>query len=606
MKHTMKYTFTLLSGCMLIVTSSCTNSAVFAPEKLLADPNGANIFLVDNSGNKLVKFDRNTRKQSGALQLSEAVNNLAAAADGNVWVLTGNANGKLIKVNPNSMKEEGSLPLGYTPSAVCEVGNSNVVWVAQRHNNEVWKIEGAANPAAAKVATKVTVGREPIGLLPYADDAKILVLNNLPEEAATQFPTASTLDILDTQNGKVMGRIALPNGTTDVKDGVVDKQGDYAYVVHLIARYQLPTNQLDRGWMMTNAMSVIDLRGDSLLTTVLLDTPQRGAANPNDIAISPDNNMLFVALAGTHEVCAIDRNAMHERIEASREGKHLVPSLKSFDDIPNDAGFLHGIRAFYPTGGKGTRGVEAAANGVYVADYFSGEFKCMALDGSETEVLLSGTPLTETTVGKGDLYFHDATIAFQAWQSCASCHPNGARVDGLNWDLLNDGMGNPKNTKSLLLAHATPPCMITGIRKDAFVAVRSGIKYILFSNAAESYGNEVDAYLQNLQPLPSPYLVDGGLSEKALRGKEHFDKNCAACHNGAYYTDGKQYAVSWNDGADKEKAMDVPVLVEVWRTAPYLYDGRAATMDEVLQIHGPAEKLSNDQLSELSEYVLSL
>ncbi|MGL4492235.1 MAG: cell surface protein, partial [Tannerellaceae bacterium] len=64
--------------------------------------------------------------------------------------------------------------------------------------------------------------------------------------------------------------------------------------------------------------------------------------------------------------------------------------------------------------------------------------------------------------------------------------------------------------------------------------------------------------------------------------------------------------VSWNDGADKEKTMDVPALVEVWRTAPYLYDGRAATMDEVLQIHGPAEKLSNDQLSELSEYVLSL
>ena len=135
MKHTMKYTFTLLSGCMLIVTSSCTNSAVFAPEKLLADPNGANIFLVDNAGNKLVKFDRNTRKQSGALQLGEAINNLAVASDGGVWLLTGNANGKLIKVNPSSMKEEGSLSLGYTPSAICEVGNSNAVWVAQRHNN---------------------------------------------------------------------------------------------------------------------------------------------------------------------------------------------------------------------------------------------------------------------------------------------------------------------------------------------------------------------------------------------------------------------------------------------------------------------------------------
>jgi cytochrome c peroxidase len=44
--------------------------------------------------------------------------------------------------------------------------------------------------------------------------------------------------------------------------------------------------------------------------------------------------------------------------------------------------------------------------------------------------------------------FHDATIGHQSWQSCASCHPDG-RAGGLNWDLLNDGIGNPKNTKSV-------------------------------------------------------------------------------------------------------------------------------------------------------------
>ena len=46
--------------------------------------------------------------------------------------------------------------------------------------------------------------------------------------------------------------------------------------------------------------------------------------------------------------------------------------------------------------------------------------------------------------GRGNMYFHDATLGFQGWQSCASCHPNDARADGLNWDLLNDGLGNPK------------------------------------------------------------------------------------------------------------------------------------------------------------------
>ena len=59
---------------------------------------------------------------------------------------------------------------------------------------------------------------------------------------------------------------------------------------------------------------------------------------------------------------------------------------------------------------------------------------------------------------EGERLFNDTTLCHQRWQSCASCHPDG-RTDGLNWDLLNDGIGNPKNTKSLLLASEKPPEM---------------------------------------------------------------------------------------------------------------------------------------------------
>ena len=50
-------------------------------------------------------------------------------------------------------------------------------------------------------------------------------------------------------------------------------------------------------------------------------------------------------------------------------------------------------------------------------------------------------------VRRGEFYFHNATICLEGWQSCSSCHPDG-RADGLNWDLLNDGYDNPKNTRA--------------------------------------------------------------------------------------------------------------------------------------------------------------
>jgi cytochrome c peroxidase len=55
-----------------------------------------------------------------------------------------------------------------------------------------------------------------------------------------------------------------------------------------------------------------------------------------------------------------------------------------------------------------------------------------------------------------------------------------------------------------------------------------------------------------------------------------------------------------------------PTLVEVWRTAPYLHDGSAANMRDVLTTHnrnnrhGSTSRLSEQELNDLLEYVLSL
>jgi cytochrome c peroxidase len=57
---------------------------------------------------------------------------------------------------------------------------------------------------------------------------------------------------------------------------------------------------------------------------------------------------------------------------------------------------------------------------------------------------------------------------------------------------------------------------------------------------------------------------------------------------------------------------DTPSLIEVWRSGPYLHDGRAATIRDVITTfnrddrHGTTSKLTPQQLDELVEYVLSL
>ncbi len=221
-----------------------------------------------------------------------------------------------------------------------------------------------------------------------------------------------------------------------------------------------------------------------------------------------------------------------------------------------------------------------------------------------------------TTLRLGEMYFNDATICFQGWQSCASCHDDDARVDGLNWDLLNDGIGNPKDTKSLVLCYQTPPVMSLGVRATAEVAVRSGIQNSLGTALPEEVAAAMDEWLKSLQPAPSPHLVNGQLSESARRGEKLFksaDTGCVNCHEPPFLTDLHSYNVGTQNAFDKEdKEFDTPTLRELWRTAPYLHDGSAATIRDVLTTrnpkdeHGKTSRLTPQQIDDLAEYLLSL
>ena len=64
--------------------------------------------------------------------------------------------------------------------------------------------------------------------------------------------------------------------------------------------------------------------------------------------------------------------------------------------------------------------------------------------------------------------------------------------------------------------------------------------------------------------------------------------------------------------SDEPGRFDTPTLVELWRTAPYLHHGRAATLRQVLTTmnandeHGKTSRLSGDDTDALIEYLKSL
>ena len=606
----------------LFLTFFGFNSAIFAakagkeylsPFALVADNEGKNLYVAEATSKQVAVFNIAEGKVTKVISLPEEPTGLAVSPDGRlVYVTAGGPEGKVYVIDLKSGKVKDALPAGHTPVAPVASPDGKVLYFCNRFNNNVSIFDLTKKSELAKVA----VTREPVAAAITRDGRFLFVANHLPAGAADGDYTAAVVSILDTTTKQNVKTIDLPNGSTGLQDICISSDGRHAYITHILARYQLPTTQLDRGWMNTNALSIIDISKKKLLNTVLLDDVDLGAANPWGVVCTEDGNYICITHAGSHEVSVIDAASLHKKLASVDKGEKVSDVSHSPSDVPNDLSFLVGLRRRLKLTGNGPRGLVVIGAKVYAAEYFTDSIGIVDINPesypkARSIALETGKSLTK--VRKGQMLFNDASLCFQHWQSCASCHPGGGRVDALNWDLLNDDIGNPKNTKSMLLAHKTPPAMMTGVRPDAESAVRAGIRHIQFAVRPEGDAVAIDEYLKSLEPVQSPFLVKGKLSKAARKGRRVFNKaECASCHTPPLYTDLKKYNIGTGKGLDENQSFDTPTLVEVWRTSPYLYDGRAQTIKEVLteynagDKHGKTSTLTEKEIKSLAEFILSL
>lgn len=592
------------------------------PSALVASPDGTRLFVACADAAKVMAVDPATGKAVATVGVPAEPTALALAPDAKtLYVTCGAPKGVVCAIDLATMKVAKPLAAGHTPTGVAPHPDGKRLYVCNRFDNDVSVIDVAAN----KELSRIPAIREPVGAVATPDGKTVYVINHLPLARADGDVVTAQVTAIDAASGTV-SQIPLPNGSTGLRGICITPDGKHVLVTHILARFHLPTTQLERGWQNTNALTIIDAANRKPLNTVLLDDVDLGAANPWGVTCSADGKWVAVAHFGTHEVSLIDLPATLAKIAQipaqppaggapAYTGGRYMPTSQA--DIPNDLAFLVDLRRRIHLDGKGARGVAIAGGKAYAAMYFSDSLSAADL-APDSRPNVASLPLGPKPkwdkVRRGEVIFADATVCFQHWQSCASCHPDG-RADGLNWDLLNDGIGNPKNNKSMLLTHKTPPAMFSGVRDSAEAAVRSGFRHILFAVVPDEDAACVDEYLKSLKPVPSPHLVDGKLSPAAERGKSLFsapEVGCAECHPAPLYTNLKEYDLGTVKRKDADPKVDTPTLVECWRTAPYLHDGRHLDVTELIKRgeHGFNKErpmlLSDDDIRDLVEFVLSL
>jgi len=621
-----------MAGVFFAEAEAAGKTTYRSPFDLKYSPEGKYIAVSDLTGGVLVIIDAAAGRASQEVALKGEPTGVAWAADGSkVYVAERNA-GTVAEVDPAKGKVLRRFDVGLRPVGVAVAAKRGLLVVGNTVTNDISVID----VASGKEKARVKLVREPHFVAITPDETMAVVGNLLPLGNASDPQTSAAVSLVDLESLKSVADVRLPGGSTDVRQMAVAPDGKWAYVVHTVGRTTLPTTQLERGWVNTNAFSIIDLAGKSLYATLLLDRLSEGAADPWGVVLSKDGKTLWASLAGVHQVARVDLGGLHLLLDGKPlpvpEGTktpRFVPDI--WNDVKqdpakrkllvNDLAALYGpgLLARTPSEGRSPRGIDLSPDGktVALAAYYAGTVVLTdAATGKVASTIRIGPETKPDQVRLGEAIFHDAMFCFQHWLSCATCHPEGARVDGLNWDLLNDGIGNPKNARSLVWSHKASPVMSLGVRATMEVATVAGFRFIQFHEPTPGEIEAVQAYLRSLEPEPSPYLVKGKLSDKAKRGKAVFEgkkANCASCHTGVGYTDQKKYDVGSKGQFDREdKEFYTTKLIELYRTAPYMHTGEAVTLEEVFTkcdekgLHGGWKKLSKDEMAELIEYLLAL
>ena len=647
-KGMIRLSMLVVAVCQGFLSTASATEKYVGPDSLAAASDGATVFVgccdaqqvawVDTASHSVTRRVDLPGKPTGMV-LTPDESSLAVTCDG--------VNSTVLVLDVESGEIQNSLPAGHRPMDPVFSADGSRLYVCNQFDDDV----SVFAMESGKEVARVPVVREPISADVAPDGRHLVVANHLPNtrvDRAYDGDIAAAMTIVDTESFATYD-VRLRRGAHSLRSVCVSPDGRYALVTHLMGNFDMVPFRVTTGWINVNVVSVIDIAKRELVSTIGMDYYDLGVGNPWDICYSADGRYVCVSLSGVHQLCVISE----EELLGEFAHRTMQPMMAVWP-IYLSLGESLWKRIRLP--GKGPRGLTAAGSKFYAAQYFNDSIVSVEVgvepeagEGPIEEVEVpylggydysndsssdySSSPYASTqptydayriqsiplgpepqlTIERrGELLFHDATICSQHWQSCASCHPD-ARTDGLVWDLMNDDQGNPKNTKSMLFSHVTPPSMAAGVRETAEVAVRSGIEHILFSYRPEDEAKAIDAYLMSLKPVPSPHLVDGRLSSAAERGKETFERlSCDRCHPEPLYTDMKMHNVGTTGYYDYRDRFDTPTLVEVWRTAPYLHDGRYATLLELFVEgkHGlkgkRGSKLNEREIEDLVEFVKSL
>lgn len=538
---------------------------------LTANQTADSVSLLDLTAGKVLAEQSCGRKPAGVACSPDG----RRAAVSNLWSGTVT----LLEVGEATLRPVATVPVGAQPRGLTFAPDGKSLYVAVAGANEVLQIAAAEGGILRRFPAAVY----PRQVALTADGLSLFALCERSGEVRCW----------DTQTGKQLWEHTLFDAF-NLHGLAVHPNGKEVVTTHgHDRRHPMTRNNIEQGWAINNRLSRLTREPNpgTEYWQAALDLRARAVGDPCAAAYSAQGEWLAVAAAGTHELLLLRTPAI----------PWTSGDPGDFLDVRLELG--EGTFRRVPLGGRpvAVRFVANRAEAA-VANYLLDSVQIVdAKSGKLLRSIPLGGPAQPSLARQGEAIFYDAQRSHHQWFSCHSCHPDG-HTCCRTFDTLNDGsFGNPKQTPTLRGVTKTGPWTWHGWQNNLGKAVEKSLTETLCGPQPSATDIQaLLAFLETLDHPPNPHRqADGSLSDSARRGQILFagKARCARCHQGKEYTSAKNYDVKLEEDGSPYDRWNPPSLRGVWDRGPYLHDGQAESLEELLRGPHAPEKLGHGTLT---------
>ena len=590
-----------------------------SPYKVAVTSKGDRILVVAQESNELMVLDANEKKLVKSIKVGNRPNTVVIDKADKYCYVSNQWADNIYRIELDNLSITDTIKTGNGPAGLTISKDGAYLYVSNSFGNSL----SVFDLSSLKEIKRLDAGNNPAGANISPDGSTVYVTSRRGLIAPYGSTLMTEMTVLNADLNLIKEHRNIESAYL-MENVAFTPDGALAITPLIRPKNLIPAIQVERGWMMTEGLGIIEQKPGGRTFQLLLDEPNKYYSDPFDIAITPDGKKAFISSAGTNTITVVNLDSVKAVIkEISPEKTELYANhlglssryvIKRIGTGPNPKGM-----AMSPDGKL-----------LYVAEMLNDNIRIINTETLENAGDISlGGPSKITMSRKGRRILNNAGGTFQNEYSCYTCHPD-VHEDGLVYNMASTDMGrNVTNTQSLRNIGDTPPFKWNG--KNQTIYKQDGMRFstVLTRTEAFSYP-DLDALVCYIATgVPNPpnlaYNPDGRLTEKQKRGKKIFERTvdmkgnpipqkgqCIFCHSGKYYTNLKLEDVGTISATDDSIKFDTPFLNNIWSSPPYLHDGRAASLEEIWTLygrtdnHGVINDLSKIQLNDLIEYLKSL